>query len=600
MKLSRNLKRIAMAGASVMLCAGAVLPSAIPALANTPVSYGDGYSTVENVEGNETTFKAFKIFNANVNEDGSLSNFQWASNTVRSKVLAVITDFNPAYSSFNAQDAADFISAAYRSVTNIWDSEMTVDETTILKNQELLNQIAAAVDDIGTFTEMTAGVSTRLAEGYWFAVTDSASIDMDETGTSPIYIIQSNGGMYTITEKTSVPTVDKQVLDDEFDHTFADALAQEWMYGADAERFQSTPHKITGTLAKNFATYGDPAGTKTYNGKYYYEFQDTMSVGISYDETVDWKVYIYDSASDAANNTGGHDVTRYFTRSFSNRDTSGNFTMNVKCEDLLSCGVALNADSRIVLTYNVYLNENCIVGAEGNPNDVKIIYSSNPNTNERDETHEVRNYLYTFELHMEKKDRDTNVSLAGAKFLIKVKEGDDQASTGLYVLKDGSLGTETEARRDPYVTDSTGCFGVDGLDLGTYTLIEIQAPTGYQWKTAETDFTIDATYNEDGTIKTLKNTVENNADGCAGIDSVADDSGDGNQVNLVKGDPGTGAIVEDCLVNVTVGNIKKVFLPVTGQNGIGWMMAAGGGVAGISVAGLLLSRRKRTKKQGNG
>ena len=195
----------------------------------------------------------------------------------------------------------------------------------------------------------------------------------------------------------------------------------------------------------------------------------------------------------------------------------------------------------------------------------------------------MTDYLYTFGLHLEKKDRDTNVSLAGAKFTIQATNADDTASNGLYVQRDGRLGTT------PYefVTDAHGEFDVTGLDAGTYTLHETKAPDMYQVVNEDTDFTIDAAYNADGTIKALSNTVSNNADAAAGIDTSND--------NCVNGDVNTAAVVRTCFVNVTVGNIEKVKMPLSGQKGMFLIMAAGIGIVGISAAGLILTGKKKKK-----
>lgn len=454
---------------------------AAPALANTQINYGTGQIKIENVGTQQTTFKAFMIFRANKNSDGTLSNFAWSSNDVRNRVIGIIQEFTPSYSSFNAQDAADYISHAYLNASG----QLTTDQTTVLNNTELLNKIAATVDDTVPVETLIAGESKELDEGYWVIVTDGSSVGTDEDGTSPIYAI-SSGGVVTITEKTTVPTVDKKILND------ADGAG--FTYGAEAERGQSVQHKVTGSVAANIKTYD----------LYYYEFEDVMSKGINYD------MGSYEVMLD------GIDVTDSFAESLTAGE-NGTHKLSIRCENILSIsGVTPTGSSQLVLTYTVKLNDDCVVGAAGNPNDVKIIYSSNPNTREKSETHTVRDYLYTFKLHMEKKDRDTNVSLAGAKFTIQATNPDDAASRGLYVQADGRLA----ATAYEFVTGSDGTFDVTGLDAGTYTLHETQAPSMYKFVNADTVFTIGATYNTNGSIATLTNTVSGNADAVAGIDST--------------------------------------------------------------------------------
>ena len=533
----------AVLGLTVSLC---VMGTAIPVFANTDVSYGTGQIEVDNAEDQVTTFKAYKIFNANKNADGTVSNIQWPSTTIKNTVISVINEFDSKYSSSNAQDAADFISDAYKNASG----QLTTDQTTILENAELLNRIAAAVDDTAVTATLTAGKATTLSEGYWLIVTDGNSVDVDEDGTSPIFTI-SSGEKITINEKTSIPTVDKVVLND--------AIGATWTYGAEAERGQSVQHKVTGTVASNIKTYDS----------YYYEFEDVMSAGIDYDNN-SFKVTL-----------DGVDVTSSFTQKYT-ENSDKTHKLSIACTDLKKItAVTAKGGSTLVLTYRVKLNDSCVVGSAGNPNDVRIIYSSNPNTSEKSATHTVRDYLYTFSLHLEKKDRDTNVSLEGAKFTIEATNPDDASSKGLFVQKDGRLGTTAYE----FTTDADGVIDVSGLDAGTYTLHETKCPDMYQVVNKDTVFTIAATYNADGTIKTLTNTVSGNADACAGTDSTND--------NTVNGDKGTAANVNACLVSVTVGNIEKIKMPLSGQEGITLMVCAGIGMVGISVAGLFVAKKKK-------
>ena len=541
--------RIGKAAAVILtmaVAAGTMIGPAGIAMANTPVTYLTGEIEIDNVDGQVTTYRAFRIFDANKNDDGTMSNFDWPTNSIRNAVLGVIRQFTPSYTSDNAQDAADYISAAYQNASG----EMTTDQTTILENQELLNRIAAAVDDVSGSTALTAGKTTELSEGYWLIVTDGISVGTDEDGTSPIYAIVS-GGPVKITEKTSVPSVDKLILND--------ADGADWSYGTEAERGQSIAHKVTGTVAKNLKTYD----------LYYYEFEDVMSKGIDYD------MGSYQVVLD------GVDVTGYFTETLTDFP-DGRSKLSVSCEDILSIQeVKATAESQVILLYTVQLNDDCVVGVAGNPNDVRIIYSSNPNTREKSQTHVVRDYLYTFGLHMEKKDRDTNVPLEGAKFTIEATDPDDAASKGMFVQADGQLGAEPFE----FITDENGEFEVNGLDAGTYTLHETECPEMYQVINKDTQFTIGASYNANGTIASLSNTVSANADAAAGIDTSND--------NQVNGDEGTAAIVKTCYVNVTVGNIEKVKMPLSGQSGIAVIVIIGFGIVAGSATWLLIGKRKK-------
>lgn len=542
-----NRKKLLVAIAAISSALMLIAPMAV--MANSEVTYGEGSIQVETFDEQDTVSRAIQIFKAKRNEDGTMSDFAWPSNEMRNAVIGVIQQFLPSYSSLNAQDAADYISTAVSNASG----ELLTDQNTILRANDLLNKLAAAADDTAGAVSISKGQTVTLPEGYWLLVTTNDSIDMDESGTSPIYTIIS-GGPVTVTEKRSVPTIDKRILND--------ADGSTWNYGADAQLGQDIRHQITGTVAMNIQTYD----------LYYYGFEDIMSKGI------DYNLGSYSVTLD------GTDVTSSFRETLTHQ-ADGSNKLEVICEDLYAIpNVRPTADSKIVLTYSVKLNTDCVIGAAGNPNDACILYSSNPNTREIGKTHTVRDYLYAFALHVEKKDRDTNVPLSGARFTIMASQPDDASSRGLYVQQDGKLGTE------PYEfqTGADGTFSVSGLDAGSYLLREVAAPDMYQAKNKDTTVKIQAVYEEDGTLKTLTNIVSGNADAAAGIDSSND--------NLVNGDEESAANATLCLVNVTVGNSKKIPMPLSGEPGLALIIALGLGVTAISAAGIIWGGKKKENK----
>ncbi len=545
-KTNRKKLLVAIAAISgvIMLCA----PMAV--MANSEVTYGEGSVQVETFDEQDTVSKAFCIFKARKNDDGTLSDFAWPSDEMRGAVIGAIWQFTSSYTSLNAQDAADYISMAVRNASG----EFMTDQNTVLQANEFLNKLAAAVDDVSGAVSLPKGQTVTLPEGYWLLVTAGDSIGIDESGTSPIYTV-IGGGSVTVKEKRSVPTIDKQILND------ADGAA--WQYGADAQLGQDIRHQITGTVAMNIQTYD----------LYYYGFEDVMSKGIDYNPG-SYKVTL-----------DGTDVSSSFRETLT-QQADGTKKLEVVCEDLYAIpNVHPNADSRIILTYSVKLNDDCVIGAAGNPNEACIFYSSNPNTREIGKTHTVKDYLYAFALHLEKKDRDTNVPLSGARFTIMASAPDDASSQGLFVQPDGRLGTDAYE----FQTDEDGSIEIAGLDAGSYLLKEVQAPDMYQVKNPDTIVTIRADYRGDGTLASLTNVVSGNEDAVAGIDNSND--------NLVNGDERSAVITSQCLVNVTVGNIKKIQMPFSGEPGLVLVIALGLGVTAISAAGIIFSRKQKESRK---
>lgn len=545
---NKKIQKIALCALSTALVGSF---AAMPALANNPVTPGTGDVVIENIESQSTGFIGYQIFQATKNEDGSLSNFDWVSNEVRDIVVNAIKAVDATYASDNAQDAAEYLSKAYNGTT---------DQTTILDKDSLLTKIARAFYASGiASTSIPAGTATTLAEGYWLAWSNKDDISTDEAGTSPIYLI-SGGDEITITEKTGIPTIEKLILNDADDAEFGIV--------ADAERGQKVSYQITGTMPENLTTFTS----------YFYQFVDDMPEGIDLD---------VDSVQvEVKNGELLIDVTDSFTPVYD--ETTHDLT--VTCNDVRAIGDFVTADSKFVLTYQASLNDDCVVGADGNINSVKLQYSSNPaDASEKTFTTLKSNYLYTYKLHIEKKDRDTNVALEGAKFTIQATTPDDTASTDLYVQADGTLG-ETAYE---FVTDENGFIDVDGLDVGTYTVKETAAPEGYAFITEDTTVTISATYAEDGTLNTMTNVVENNADATAGIDTILDEDANGNKKNIVQGDDGTSVDVATATANVTIGNIQKINMPLSGQAGILTTILVGCGIIGASGAVLVVTRKKK-------
>ena len=107
-------------------------------------------------------------------------------------------------------------------------------------------------------------------DGYYLFVSDGLTNQAKpNTGTSPIFAIVG-GDPVVVTEKTSIPRVDKKILDDTAGKDAADAEESYWKNSGDAWIGQEIDYRLTGSVADNIASYGT----------YYYEFQDTLSKGL--------------------------------------------------------------------------------------------------------------------------------------------------------------------------------------------------------------------------------------------------------------------------------------------------------------------------------
>lgn len=415
----------------------------------------------------------------------------------------------------------------------------------------ILNKIALAVEKNVTATgnSFAAGCTfTTTSAGYYLFMTDTDSLNTKEkqTGTSPIFAVVG-GGAVSVTEKTSIPTVTKQIKDD--------ANGVDWEVKADSQMGQTVQYKLTGTVANNVDTFGT----------YYYEFYDELSAGLTVDES-SVKVVI--------------DKTQITPTSVtvSDPDSNGKTVLSVKFEDLKAAAkaadVPVGENTRVIVTYSAKLDpkmsQHVVVGGTGNSNTVKLIYSNNPGLDTKGESVSDTVRDYTYALKLVKKDAtDESKALAGVKFTICATNPDDTTSKGMYVQDNGSLDKE------PYefTTTDSGEINVKGLDAGTYTVKETHTLAGYN---TIPDFTF-----------TIKATGLNNAEGVGENKLTVKTSTAGSnlvEVDTTNTDNGTAALI--------VKNKQGSGLPLTGLNGVTFTWIAGGAVLCIGVAHLIRSRKQ--------
>ena len=97
---------------------------------------------------------------------------------------------------------------------------------------------------------------------------------------------------------------------------------------------------------------------------YYYEFADTLSNGLTYNEDPVVKIDGVEIGIDK--------VTI---------DSTGN-SLKVIFNDIKEVA-AVTKDSIVTVDYTATLNSNAVIGLDGNPNEVKLIFSNNKFYNEQ-------------------------------------------------------------------------------------------------------------------------------------------------------------------------------------------------------------------------
>ncbi len=603
MSMSKNIARLAVtAGLTAALSFGGVMAPVTMAFAE-----GDGSITISQAEKNDgTTFKAYQIFKATVTdtENGgkTAQNITWASDTVGAKVIAAINrwendhnlqDEDKLSNNPTAQEVADFLMAhANGPIAGSADGKT---KGTRVATGNVLYAVANAVEnEAPAKSGIVAGTSWTPGDengnGYYLFVTDGSSLapGNKNTGTSPIFAVVG-GSAVTVCEKTSIPTVEKKILDaskvaggDITDET-------DWVDAADSQVGQEVNYRLTGTIADNYDSYD------TYS----YKFKDQLTDGLDYIKG-SISVYALNNGEYTEINPTSYDVD---APSESNqRVLTVNFigTNGLKSATAKNGGtLTINANTNIVVFYKAKLNAKAVIAGannklEGNPNTVTLEYSNNPMVAGTGTSAPDTVVDYTYGLKINKVDLGTEKALQGAKFTIAAGDttnGDENSANVKYVKSDGTLSdSKVELSMDP-----NGVLTLTGLDAGVYTVTETSAPGGYT-KVEPFTFEIKPTMNAIDpnaglTVLSGKLDVKNQSDKV--IAGLTDKKAGDNRLTAQDGSDK----VTDGYFNITVGDTKQVGLPLTGLNGVTFTWIAGGAVLCIGVAHLIRSRKQAEESE---
>lgn len=599
MSMSKNIARLAVtAGLTAALSFGGVMAPVTMAFAEG----GTGSITISQVEGNEnTTFKAYQIFKATVtdskNGGKTAQNITWASDTVDTKVIGAINSWENDHNlkagdklpnKPTPQEVADFITAHAGACTA--GSEST--KGTRIATDSILYAVANAIrDEVPVKSDIVAGTAwtpeTSNGSGYYLFVTNALSdSSKKDTGTSPIFAVVG-GNAVTVTEKTSIPTVGKQVLASAPNNPTS---ATGWAGVANSQIGQEVTYKLTGSVADNYATYDS----------YAYKFTDVLSSGLDY---VDGSVEVY-----ALNGTTYTKINEN-NYSVTNADASSNNTLTVEFkvgggDKGLKDVQGVDANTQIVVFYKAKLNKNAVTGngngeKKGNFNTVKLEYSNNPYAEGTGTSVEGGAGDFTFQLNINKVDQGTEKGLGGAVFTIKSNNKYVASEDGNGFVADELVEVPDNSDLPEHVkfkSTDDGKIAVKGLDAGTYTVTEIKAPNDKYTVANPFTFTIEAKYKDNlAELEEITVSPSRNDKGRSDVALGTLDNTPGDNTLTVTNN--TAANVQTGEVNITIGNTKQVGLPLTGLNGVTFTWIAGGAVLCIGVAHLIRSRKQAEESE---
>lgn len=396
-------------------------------------------------------YEIYQIFTGDLS-GSTLSNVKWGQNgtgTTGSTVAeAVLTE-----------------------LANIDANSSDSDKLDIIKKYAKLDH-----DPVATISN---GNTYTAAAGYYLIKDEDNSVSGLDSYTT--YIVKVVGDV-AITPKAAVPSFEKKIKD----KNDTEGTTSDWQDSADYDIGDDIPFKLEGKVASNYADY---------KGKYYFAFHDIEEEGLSFNKD-SVKVYV-----DNTEITGSSDYEVVEKSS-----TKDGCTFEVVFKNLKDIS-SVEAGSKIRVEYTSKLNNNAVLGNQGNVNKAKLEFSNNPNEEQKGEdkpgTGETpwdNVIVFTYQVVVNKRAESVDGDkLSGAEFTLEK------------VLKDGTTKPITVVKSD----DGTS-FTFKGLDDGKYILTETKTPNEYN-SIDPIEFTVNAdhTITWDGTNRTgvLTSLTGNQEDG---------------------------------------------------------------------------------------
>ena len=302
--------------------------------------------------------------------------------------------------------------------------------------------------------------------------------------------------------------------------------------------------------------------------KYTFKITDNLSAGLKFASGF--------AKKDVTVTIGGAAFSAFTVNVKTNND--GTSTLVIDFSDFI--GSASKAGQTILIDYSAIVDDDAVIGTNGNPNDVYLTYSNNPSVeSSTDDTiiDEVKTYVAGFQFT---KVDEQGRAIDGATFKLT------GANLDKVNVKNGAAAKTTvdlsSTKEYTVTTDSTGKVLFEGLKEGTYTLTEIAAPYGYL--ALNEPITITITCTEPAEVVYGENTQCTFT--AAGNKATSLENG----VVSALSDQTTG------VMKFNVVNHTQSGLPATGATG--FLTFLGIGVT-VIAAGILLASKKNKKASSN-
>lgn len=479
-----------------------VLAMAVPAFADEANLY-----TISVPAGSNHTYQVYQIFTGDYS-NGKLSNVKWGQN------------------SKNRDKGVDVGGKVSENVLNRLAavvSSSDADKLAVIEQYANLSE-----NGMDTVSESK---SIKVAAGYYLFKDTTTGI------SGNTYIAEVVGNVLIKAKNSHVPGFEKK-LKDKNDTTENDFSG--WQDVADHDIGDEIPFKLEGTV---------PADYDAEYTSYYFAFHDEEEAGLTFNPK-SVKVYVDDTEI----------TTGFELKTTPTDDCSFEVVFN-NLKDIK----AVHAGSTIRVEYTSTLNENAVIGGNGNLNRAKLQYSNNPrNVESKGETVWDNVVVFTYQVVVNKYANSVaeDNKLTGAEFTLSKK------------LKDGTSKVITAVKSEEGTR-----FTFKGLDDGEYTLTETVTPEGYNTidpitfnVSADHEITWDGTSNRNDLLNSL---TGNEVTG---------------EITFAKNANVNGSLVTDII------NKSGTVLPSTGGMGTTVFYVVGGGLMAVAVVLLVTKKRMENKR----
>ena len=536
---------------------------------------GDVTVTITDAISAEQKFVAYRVLDATNNGH----NYAYTINTKYSEQLKTATEL-PLDGTPEANNAAvtKYIGALNTAAMKVFADKLWV---------AIANTTPKVDPDVTEFAGKEGGASFNGPQGYYL-IRQTGAGDNDARSSVIVNTAGQNGVKVTL--KKDVPTVEKKVQNvNDSSNTTSD-----WQDSADHDVNDQVNFKLTGTTAENVNDFK----------QYKFEFKDTMSAGLTFVQAGATA-----ATTDVTVKINGTHISSGYTVTLADVSTTtgayaGGKVLTVSFADLLAAtkaaGITLKGDDIVTVKYKATLNENAVIGSNGNPNKVDLTFANDPHYNGAGANQptgvapEDEVIVFTYEVNADKVT-SSNTPLEGASFaLLKWFGGEENVwkvyqhaadgiaagwvalPSGVAIENKNAIATlsQTDAAKIPGTAtaqneDDKWTVNFPRIDDGDYAIVETVVPAGYNYA-APTQFTIT------GALETSQPT--------------------GKPITGTWKDPTTtneDVTVSGGTISASIVNNAGNKLPETGGMGTTILYAAGAAIVLIAGIGLAVTLRRR-------